>query len=130
MTPHHPCSADLARHIGLRNAEDAKALARRMPPQHEVATGVDCEGYLIVQERGELADLACNVCDAVVDTVPIGKVPIGRAGARLMELASSEICGAHCPHCGALNTFPGFSAIEAFICVECGEGVTVSGFVQ
>jgi hypothetical protein len=30
-----------------------------------------------------------------------------------------------CPHCGALNTFPGFEAIFAFICRECGEGVNV-----
>jgi hypothetical protein len=89
---------------------------------HEVATGADCEGCLIVQKRRELADLVCNVCDAVVDTVPIG-----RAGARLMELATTEICSAGCPHCGALNTFPGFSPIEAFICSECGEGVKRRG---
>jgi hypothetical protein len=84
-----------------------------------------CDGCLIVQERGELADLICNVCSAVVDTMPIE-----RAGARLMELASSEICSARCPHCGALNTFPGFSAIEAFICSECGEGVNAEGPIQ
>ena len=92
---------------------------------HEVATGADCDGCLIVQERGELADLVCNVCDAVVDTVPIE-----RAGATLMELACREICSARCPHCGALNTFPGFTVIEAFICSECGEGVAVSRLVQ
>jgi hypothetical protein len=33
-------------------------------------------------------------------------------------------------HCGALNTFPGFRAIEAFGCPECGEGVNVERSIQ
>jgi hypothetical protein len=37
---------------------------------HEVATGADCDGCLIVHERGELADLVCNVCGAVIRSVP------------------------------------------------------------
>jgi len=85
---------------------------------HEVATGDDCDGCLIVVEHGDVADLKCNSCGAVVDTVPIDRV-----GVRLIELGSDEICSEWCPHCGSLNTFPGFSAIEAFICRECGEGV-------
>jgi len=52
-------------------------------------------------------------------------VPSDRAGSRLMELASAEMCSARCPHCGALNTFRGFTAIEAYNCRECGEGVDV-----
>ena len=27
-----------------------------------------------------------------------------------------------CQHCGAVNLFPGFSHVQAFICHECGEG--------
>jgi hypothetical protein len=92
---------------------------------HEVATGADCDGCLIIEERGDVAYLKCNSCGVVVDTVPIG-----RAGQRLMELASDEICSEWCPHCGSLNTFPGYSAIEAFICQECGEGVNVERPVQ
>jgi hypothetical protein len=61
----------------------------------------------------------------VIDTIPIE-----RAGSRLMELASGETCGARCPRCGALNTFPGFSVIEAFVCQQCGEGVSVERRVQ
>src|SRR5262252_4903097 len=87
---------------------------------HEVATGADCDGCLIIEERGDVAYLKCNSCGVVVDTVPIG-----RAGQRLMELASDEICCEWCPHCGTLNTFPGFSAIKAFICRKCGEEVNV-----
>jgi hypothetical protein len=92
---------------------------------HEVATGADCDGCLIVQERGNMADLVCNVCGAVVRTVPKD-----RAAEALVGLASAETCSATCSHCGALNTFPGFSAIEAFICSECGEGIVVKGRVQ
>jgi hypothetical protein len=50
------------------------------------------------------ADLVCNSCGTVVDTVPIDRV-----GPRLMELASEEICSARCSHCGGVNTFPGLS---------------------
>ena len=84
---------------------------------HEFATGTDCDGCLIVVERGDMVEIKCNSCGLVVDTVPID-----RAGSRLMELASAEICSAQCPHCGTLNTFRGFSVIEALIRRECGEG--------
>ena len=84
---------------------------------HELATGADCDGCLIVVERGDMVEIKCNSCGAVVDTVPIE-----RAGTRLMELASVEICSAECPHCGALNTFPGFSVIDSFVCQECAKG--------
>ena len=67
-----------------------------------------------------MAAIICNECGAVVDTVPLE-----RAGARLVELASAEMCSARCPRCGALNTFLGFSSIDAFICSECGEGAHV-----
>jgi len=69
-----------------------------------------------------MVEIKCNSCGVVVDTVPIG-----RAGSRLMELASAEMCSARCPHCGATNVFRGFTAIEAFVCQECGEGVNVEG---
>ena len=52
----------------------------------------DCDGFWMVVEHGDMAEIKCNSCGAVVDTVPIG-----RSGTRLMELASVEICGAQCP---------------------------------
>lgn len=61
-----------------------------------------------MQVRGDQADVTGNECGAVVRTVPVEQ-----AGAALVELASGEICSARCPHCQALNTFPGFSFIEA-----------------
>lgn len=88
---------------------------------HEVATGTDCCGCLVVRVRGNQAVITCNECGAVISTVPMN-----RASAVMLEMASGVICGMRCTHCDALYTFPGFSSIEAFTCVECGEGVVVS----
>jgi hypothetical protein len=74
----------------------------------------------MVVAHGGVADLICNSCGTAVDTVRID-----RARPRLMELASSEICSGRCPHCGAINVFPGYKVIAAFNCRECGEGVSV-----
>ena len=35
---------------------------------HEVATGTDCCGCLIVRVRGDQADITCNECGAVIRT--------------------------------------------------------------
>jgi hypothetical protein len=43
---------------------------------------------------------------------------------------TDTICSAPWTPYGELNTFLGFSAIEAFICSECGEGVKVARSVQ
>ena len=37
-----------------------------------------------------------------------------------MEVAL-PVAAAVCPHCGAMNLFPGFSQMLAFICRECGQ---------
>ena len=92
---------------------------------HELATGADCCGCLVVEIREDQADITCNECGTVVRTVPVGQ-----AMAVLVEMASKEICSARCTHCGALNTVPGFSAIDAFICSECGEGVVLPRRLQ
>lgn len=38
---------------------------------HELATETDCCGCLIVQVRGDQADIICNECGAVIRTVPV-----------------------------------------------------------
>ena|SRR5688572_29959791 len=104
-----------------------------MPPdQHDypivphMDTGdPDCCGCLVVNVRGDEADLVCNECGALVRTVPAAQ-----AGSTLMAMVSDAVCSARCPHCTALNTFPGFSEISAFVCQECGEGVTIDETVQ
>ena len=86
----------------------------------------DCCGCLVVIERGDDADLVCNECGALIRTVPTDEAP-----QVLMRMAmSEEMCSAVCPHCQGLNTFPGFTSIEAYICRECGQGVSVKRAVQ
>jgi hypothetical protein len=89
-------------------------------PHEDVAKGVDCCGCLVVRANGDQAEIVCNECSALIRTVPVDEVE-----AVMALMASSEICSARCPCCGALNTFPGFSMIEAYVCTECGEGVTI-----
>src|SRR5712692_8641440 len=54
---------------------------------HEVVTGADCCGCLIVQVRGDQADITCNECGAVVRTVRVEL-----ASAVMVEMASTVIC--------------------------------------
>src|SRR5256885_1252353 len=84
---------------------------------HE-SLGADCCGCIVAVTRADETDLVCNECDALIRTVPASE-----AEQALAQLApSDEICTGRCPHCGALNVFPGFSSMEAFTCRECGEG--------
>jgi hypothetical protein len=95
---------------------------------HESIGGVDCCGCLWVRMSSEdQAEIVCNECDAVIRTVPVSEVE-----RVLLELVpeADAICSARCSHCGALNTFPGFSTVDAFVCSDCGEGVAVEHPVQ
>lgn len=84
----------------------------------------ECCGLLMPVARGDQAHITCNECGALVSIVPLS-----HADAALAEMVSSEFCTARCPHCD-VNMFPGFSAIEAFICKECGNGVSIERPVQ
>ena len=84
---------------------------------HEV-TGADCCGCLIAKVDGDHATIPCNECGAVIRTVPVDD-----AEAALIEIAAHATCTAECPHCGFINTFPGFKVMDAFICGHCGECV-------
>ena len=93
---------------------------------HEHVADVDCCGCLMVQVRDGQADILCNECAAVIRTVPLGDVE-----STMLDLSKTDvICSARCNNCGALNTFPHFASIEAFICTECGEGVVVIGTLR
>ena len=94
----------------------------RFPMIPHETLGADCCGCLYVRRDGDQADIVCNECSAVIRTLPAADVE-----AAMLALAETDtICSARCTHCGAVNTFPGFSAIEAFTCSECGEGVVVA----
>ena len=93
---------------------------------HSFIGAPDCCGCLYVQVEGDQAEIICNECSAVIRTLPVADVE--RVMAELDQ--TDEICSARCPHCGAVNIFPGFSSMEAFICSQCGEGVRPSTSVQ
>jgi hypothetical protein len=93
---------------------------------HQDLGAEDCCGCLVVDVKGDQAEILCNECLAVIRTVPLEDVEKVMA-----ELAQTDtICSATCTHCGAVNMFPGFSSMMAFICSECGEGVVVTTPVQ
>ncbi len=81
----------------------------------------ECCGIVVPVARGELADLKCNECGAVIATVSAGS-----AESSLLQMAvSGGVCSEVCPHCGDLNVFPGFSEMVAYVCRHCGEGVSI-----
>jgi hypothetical protein len=82
----------------------------------------ECCGCLVGTIRGGSGDIMCNECGAIVRTVPADKL---RETLTTMELAL-DLSTAMCPHCGAVNLFPGFSVVIAFTCQECGEAVKPS----
>ena len=82
----------------------------------------DCCGCLNGIVRGEQAAIVCNECGALIRTVPTADLQQTLTD---MEL-TLDLASAICPHCGAVNLFPGFSRIVAFSCRECGEGVELS----
>ena len=41
----------------------------------------------------------------------------------LKGLLGLECATATCPHCGKVNTFPGFTNVSAYVCAECGKAV-------
>jgi len=93
---------------------------------HEHVAEVECCGCLMVWLREGKADILCNECGDVIRTVPVEELESTMLGLS----ATDVICSANRMHCGALNTFPHFSSIEAFICSECVEGVVVNRPVQ
>jgi hypothetical protein len=88
---------------------------------HQWVGGEDCCGCLVPEPRGDRVDLVCNKCGELVKTVAPDEVE--RALAEIM--LQQPITSATCPKCGAVNTFPGFDAMEAFTCQQCGSGVVI-----
>jgi len=82
----------------------------------------ECCGCLNGVVRGDQADIICNECDAVIRTVPPSEL---RRTLDEMEL-TLDVATARCPHCGAVNVFPGFSSMLVFICHHCGKPVEPS----
>src|SRR4051812_45535777 len=80
----------------------------------------DCCGIIVPLERDNVTDLKCTECGAVLKTIPTGE-----ASAELDRMeAAGDVASAQCPHCGAVHLAPGLTTLLAFVCRECGEGVT------
>ena len=70
--------------------------------------------------RGDDVDLTCNECGTVVGVVCPEDV---RRTQDEMQL-SLDVAPEQCPHCGAVNLFPGFATMMAYTCRQCGEAVS------
>ena len=77
----------------------------------------DCCGCLNGIIRGDRADIVCNECEALVQTVPATNL---QKTFDQMEL-TLDVASAICPRCGAVYLAPGFSELIAFVCDGCGE---------
>jgi hypothetical protein len=105
----------------MRRDANAGDINDRVPIIPHESLGADCCGCLFVRVHGNQANIICNECSAVIRTLPATAVE-----AVILEMAQTEvICSAVCTHCGAVNTFPAMSSIEAFICSKCAQGVVV-----
>ena len=82
----------------------------------------DCCGLLFPLVRGDQADLKCNECGFVLCRVPTANL---RRTQDELQL-SLDVASEKCPHCDAVNLFPGFSSMLAYTCRNCGELVRLS----
>jgi hypothetical protein len=86
----------------------------------------DCCGIIMAAGRGDQTDLMCNECGFIIQTVPAVE-----AEPMLLRMAlSGGFCSEICPHCEELNSFPGFTSMEAYTCRHCRAGVIVQRSVQ
>jgi len=86
----------------------------------------ECCGIIVPVAHGEQTDLVCNECAVVIATVPAAE-----AAPTLLRMAlSGGVSSETCPHCGELNTFAGFTSMEAYTCRHCGIGVVIQRPVQ
>jgi hypothetical protein len=86
----------------------------------------ECCGIVMPVVRGDQVGFVCNECGLLIATVPAAE-----AERTLLKMAmEGGLCSETCPHCGEVNTFPGFSSMEAYPCRHCGLGVVVQRSVQ
>jgi hypothetical protein len=89
-------------------------LTSRMPIVPHETAGVECCGCIIAAVDGSNVELRCDECGAVVGVIQVDILK----GLLRLECATTT-----CPHCGKVNTFPGFTKVSAYVCAECGEAV-------
>ena len=72
----------------------------------------ECSGLFFAIERGDRSDIQCNGCGVVLKSVRVAH--LRRTLDMELDLASET-----CPHCGAVNLFPGFTSMNAHTCRQC-----------
>jgi len=97
-------------------SDDLTSLLPLVP--HGTVNGVDCCGCIVAVVEGTNVELRCNECGAVVGVVQIDI---------LRGLLGLRCATATCPHCGKLNTFPGFNQVSTYVCDDCGKPVEIEG---
>jgi hypothetical protein len=90
---------------------------------HSAFGNPECCGCLVGSIENDQAEIFCNECEQVIRTVPGLEL---RNTLDQMELAL-DVAIAMCPHCRAVNLFPGFTRVGAFVCRECGKAVALEG---
>jgi hypothetical protein len=81
-----------------------------------------CCGCLNGVVRGRDAEIRCNECEAVIQTVPTSEL---QSTLNRLELGL-DLASALCPYCGSAHLAPGFSKLMVFVCENCHNVVTLS----
>ena len=100
--------------------EGSEVLETTLP--HSAFGDPDCYGCLNGVSQGSQAVLVCNECNKIIRFVAAADL---ERTIQKMEL-SLDVATAQCPHCGAVHVAPGFSKLLAFVCDQCGQGVTLA----
>jgi hypothetical protein len=92
---------------------------------HE-SLGADCCGCIVAVNRGDEADLVCNECNALIRTVPAAQAELTLFAARIFRGdLQRKVSALHSAECIFRS-----SAMNAFTCRECGEGVATAPTLQ
>jgi hypothetical protein len=86
---------------------------------HQCFRDPDCCGCLSGIIRGDVAEIVCNECEAVVGSVAPAEL---QHTLDEMEL-TLDVASARCRRCGTIHLASGFSKLIAFVCDQCGEAV-------
>jgi hypothetical protein len=82
----------------------------------------ECCGLLLPFVRGDFADITCNECGGIVQTVEAADL---RRMLDEMQL-NLDVASEMCPFCRSVNLLPGFSEMLAFTFRFCGRAVIVT----
>ena len=99
-----------------------------------IRLGDPLNGYLVQTTVMAIADVVPWLQRAIARHYPDSTYikSFGSSPPTPLECESGTVaaCAHRCPHCGEVNSFPGWSEMMAFVCDLCGEPVEVDATVQ